>query len=125
MTRISLAIATNILRWFSACKASFDLYLIFPSFVTPSTSMATSSPNSSSRVSRERPYPLRHHAKNLQQWSRDPFLTLLKYPLLVPVERYRLRQICDIDSCGLSSHSDRHAESDQYHLQTDIRSPDL
>jgi hypothetical protein len=43
---MSRAIATSILRKFSAWRSSFEVKLIFDSLVTPSTRNATSSPNS-------------------------------------------------------------------------------
>ena len=43
---MSRAIATTILRKFSACRSSFEVKLILESFVTPSTSSAISAPNS-------------------------------------------------------------------------------
>ena len=43
---MSRAMATTILRKFSAWRSSFDVKLIFESLVTPSTSSATSAPNS-------------------------------------------------------------------------------
>ena len=43
---MSRAIATTILRKFSAWRSSFEVKLIFESLVTPSTSSATSTPNS-------------------------------------------------------------------------------
>ena len=49
-TRMSRDIATIILRTVSACALS--PYLTLSSFVTPSTSIATSSPNSAVSVSR-------------------------------------------------------------------------
>ena len=45
---MSRAIATTILRKFSACRSSFEVKLILPSLVTPSTSDAISPPNSRS-----------------------------------------------------------------------------
>ena len=48
---MSRAIATTILRKFSACRSSFEVKLIFESLVTPSTRKATSSPNSCSMSS--------------------------------------------------------------------------
>ena len=47
-TRMSSAIARNILRMFSACCCSWLWVLNFDSLVTPSTSWATSAPNRSS-----------------------------------------------------------------------------
>ena len=48
---MSRAIATTILRKFSAWRSSFEVKLIFESLVTPSTSSATSTPNSFSMSS--------------------------------------------------------------------------
>ena len=48
---MSRAIATTILRKFSACRSSFEVKLICESLVTPSTSKATSPPNSRSMSS--------------------------------------------------------------------------
>ena len=47
MTRMSSTIASSILRKFSACRSSLDENEIAPSLVTPSTTCATSAPNSS------------------------------------------------------------------------------
>ena len=48
-TRRSRAIATSILRKFSACRSSREEKVSLPSLVTPSTSSAISLPNSRSR----------------------------------------------------------------------------
>jgi hypothetical protein len=48
ITRMSRAIASSILRKFSACFSSRDVKLIWPIFVTPSTSVAISVPKSDS-----------------------------------------------------------------------------
>src|SRR4051812_29057031 len=50
-TRMSLAIATNIFRTFSACSASLDRNVILSSLVRPSTISATCGPNSFSMSS--------------------------------------------------------------------------
>ena len=44
---MSSTIASSILRKFSACRSSLDENWIAPSLVTPSTTCATSAPNSS------------------------------------------------------------------------------
>ena len=53
MTRISRAMATIILRKFSACCSSLERNWILPILVTPSTNWAISAPNSASITSRE------------------------------------------------------------------------
>ena len=47
ITRASFTIASSILRKFSACRSSLDENGIVLIFVTPSTTCATSGPNSS------------------------------------------------------------------------------
>ena len=73
MTRMSRAIASSILRKFSACFSSREVKLIWPIFVTPSTSAATSGAEElarSGRASRACPRPCRAAARSRRSGRR-------------------------------------------------------